>query len=86
MENSFRYFKNNGCKYFPCHTGLETDDFNCLFCFCPLYFLSDKCGGAFMYNKKGVKSCENCRLPHLPDYYDVIIETLEDYSSKGRLK
>lgn len=35
MENSHRFFENRECKYFPCHKGLE--DFNCLFCYCPLY-------------------------------------------------
>ena len=35
-ENSYKYFKNTDCKYFPCHKGLS-DDFNCLFCYCPMY-------------------------------------------------
>ena len=35
MENSYKYFKNKDCKYFPCHKGLS-DEFNCLFCYCPM--------------------------------------------------
>ena len=33
MENSYRFFANKDCKYYPCHQGLEA--FNCLFCYCP---------------------------------------------------
>ena len=29
MKNSYRFFENRDCQYFPCHQGLE--DFNCLF-------------------------------------------------------
>ena len=36
MENSYRYFENRACKYYPCHE-VENDEMNCLFCFCPLY-------------------------------------------------
>ena len=78
MENSYRFFANLGCKYFPCHTAPNTDEFNCLFCYCPLYFWGNTCGGNFSYSAKGVKLCTDCHLPHLPDYYDVIIEKLKN--------
>ena len=78
MENSSRFFQNSACKYYPCHAGFEADGFNCLFCFCPLYFLGDKCGGNFFYTDKNIKSCEKCALPHMPDYYDAIIAKLKD--------
>jgi len=75
MQNSFRYFCNHNCKYFPCHT-IEGEDFNCLFCFCPLYRFDD-CGGTFEYSKKGVKMCMDCTMPHIPENYDVIIDRLK---------
>ena len=34
MDNSYRYFENHACKYYPCHEGME--NMNCLFCYCPL--------------------------------------------------
>ncbi|MBQ3009245.1 MAG: metal-binding protein, partial [Oscillospiraceae bacterium] len=35
MKNSFRFFENRDCEYYPCH---KTDHpLNCLFCYCPLY-------------------------------------------------
>ena len=58
------FFSNTGCEYFPCHEGVEPERFNCLFCYCPLYALGDRCGGNFVYTPKGVKSCVGCKLPH----------------------
>ena len=49
MQNSYRYFANKECKYFPCHESKE--DFNCLFCYCPMYRFSD-CPGNPRYFEK----------------------------------
>ena len=70
MENSYRFFENKDCKYFPCHKGLA--DFNCLFCYCPLYTLGSKCGGNFRYLENGVKDCSDCLLPHGRGSYSYI--------------
>ena len=43
----YSYFSNKECEYFPCHKGADPENFNCLFCYCPLYALGDKCGGNF---------------------------------------
>lgn len=72
MENSERFFKNTECRYFPCHKGADEEDFNCLFCYCPLYLLGEKCGGDYVI-KNGVKSCINCTRPHDPANYEDII-------------
>ncbi|MDR1702378.1 MAG: cysteine-rich small domain-containing protein [Sporomusaceae bacterium] len=77
MKNSHKFFSNDACAYFPCHQNLDRENFNCLFCFCPLYSLGDKCGGHFTYNAKGVKNCTNCVLPHQAEYYDTIIAKLK---------
>lgn len=77
MNNSYKFFENKDCKYFPCHNIDDNSNFNCLFCFCPLYFLDDRCGGNFSYIKGDIKNCSNCILPHKPDYYDVIIDKLK---------
>jgi len=84
MKNSHKFFSNNKCKYFPCHKIIsdsnsdDSDDFNCLFCYCPLYYLGGKCGGQFKYGKTGVKNCADCCLPHMPEYYDVIITKIKE--------
>ena len=61
------FFSNRACKYFPCHEGVDEADFNCLFCYCPLYALGPDCGGNFTYTEKGRKNCKNCALPHVRD-------------------
>ena len=76
MENSYKYFKNTDCKYFPCHKGL--DDFICLFCYCPLYEMKN-CPGNKRYiekNGKPLKVCTDCTFPHKPENYDKIIQIL----------
>lgn len=60
----YSFFSNKECEYFPCHQGADPENFNCLFCYCPLYALGDKCGGNFRYTDKGIKDCTNCQLPH----------------------
>jgi len=58
------FFQNTACEYFPCHPTDRPEDFNCLFCYCPLYALGDRCGGAFRYTDRGVKDCSACLVPH----------------------
>ena len=78
MEHSHKFFCNNSCKYFPCHPMPESNDFNCMFCYCPLYVLNDKCGGDFKYSSTGVKTCIDCCLPHLREYYDTIVSKVRE--------
>ena len=76
MENSYRFFENKDCQYFPCHEGLT--EFNCLFCYCPLYTLGKNCGGNFKYTDKGIKNCYDCLLPHNKNNYDYIMSKFQD--------
>ncbi len=78
MSENYRFFSHKDCEYFPCHKGIEEEDFNCLFCYCPLYFLGDACGGNFTYTKSGVKNCMGCSRPHRRENYDLIIEKLKE--------
>lgn len=72
MDNSYRFFQNRACAYFPCHKVSEDGDFNCLFCYCPLYALGRSCGGSCGYTESGIKDCSGCLLPHSPQGYDYI--------------
>ena len=74
---SCSFFSNKECEYFPCHSGIDEEDFNCLFCFCPLYALGDQCGGDFTYTFKGTKDCSGCLIPHSRDGYNYIISQCE---------
>ena len=71
MEH-YKFFQNEKCEYFPCHKCENTADFNCLFCYCPLYALGDKCGGNFSYTENGIKDCSNCLHPHRRENYEKI--------------
>lgn len=75
MEH-YKFNQNRECEFFPCHEGLNETEFNCLFCYCPLYALGDKCGGNFTYLENGIKDCSNCRIPHQPENYDRIMEKM----------
>ena len=77
MEH-YKFFQNTQCEFFPCHEGLERDDFNCLFCYCPLYNKGEACGGNFTYTEKGIKDCSNCLIPHSEGGYEYIISKLSE--------
>lgn len=61
MNDSHRFFANKACRYYPCHE--MEGELNCLFCYCPLYFL-ENCGGDCSFTKKGIKDCSACLLIH----------------------
>ena len=73
---NYEFFQNRECEYFPCHQGVDPENFNCLFCYCPLYALGDECGGAFCYLPNGIKDCSNCLKPHRRGNYDKIMEKM----------
>lgn len=88
MENSYRFFANKACQYYPCHKGIE--ELNCLFCYCPLYE-REHCPGTPEYIVPGsrragegeeeqiipVKSCMNCTFPHRAENYDIMMQFLK---------
>ena len=67
------FVQNRSCEYYPCHMGIPEEEFNCLFCFCPLYALGKHCDGQFRYLPSGTKSCEDCLIPHRRACYDWVI-------------
>ena len=34
-DKEYSFFSHKNCEYFPCHETKDTDNFNCLFCYCP---------------------------------------------------
>ena len=78
MKNSSKFFCNKEYEYFPCHKGIADEEFNCLFCYCPLYKIDD-CGGSHTFiGAKKIKDCLYCTLPHKPESYDYIIRNLQN--------
>ena len=68
----FSYFSNKECEYYPCHKGADPENFNCLFCYCPLYALGENCGGNFRFTENGIKDCTECQVPHKRQNYGYI--------------
>lgn len=77
MEH-YKFFQNIECEYFPCHMTDDFGKFNCLFCYCPLYLLKDKCGGNFKYLENGIKDCSECMIPHSDKGYEYVLEHLKE--------
>ena len=75
MDN-YKFFQNRECEYFPCHAGADPENFNCLFCYCPLYALGDRCGGNYSYTEQGIKDCSNCMRPHKRGNYSDILDQM----------
>jgi len=78
MSENYKFFQNTECEYFPCHKTGKKEDFNCLFCYCPLYTLGVNCGGNYKILENGIKSCEDCLFPHVKENYDKINSRFKD--------
>ncbi len=82
LEGDSTYFKNRKCKYYPCHKGVSDEDFSCMFCYCPLYALGEKCGGNYRYLENGIKDCSGCLVPHKKQNYEFMIHKAAELVSK----
>jgi Zn-finger protein len=71
IVGNYKYFCNTDCEYFPCHNNVSLNNFNCLFCYCPLYF--KQCGGQYITLENGIKDCSMCKVPHDRNNYDYIV-------------
>ncbi|HBH3731151.1 TPA: cysteine-rich small domain-containing protein, partial [Clostridioides difficile] len=78
MGENYKFFNHKDCEFFPCHKTNKPEEFNCLFCYCPLYALGENCGGNFKYTDKGIKDCSSCMLPHKKDNYNYIMGKFQD--------
>ena len=83
---SCNYFQNRDCEYFPCHSGADPENFNCLFCFCPLYALGGRCRGNFRYTESGIKDCSGCLFPHKRENYGTICDRFSEIAEICRKK
>jgi len=43
---AYDFYCNKECDFFPCHKTNKPEEFNCMFCYCPLYMLGEDCGSA----------------------------------------
>ncbi len=82
MSENYKKFQNKACEYFPCHKNISEEDFNCLFCYCPLYALKDRCGGNFKITH-GIKDCSDCTIPHGKNSYEYIMSKMNEIIELG---
>ncbi len=80
--DNYKFNQHRQCEFFPCHIGVKEDRFNCLFCYCPLYMLGNKCGGNFK-ETNGVKDCSECIKPHDEKSYTYIMSKIKIVIEKG---
>ena len=85
MSKNYKFFQNSKCEYFPCHKVADIKTFNCLFCYCPLYALKDKCGGNVKY-KGDIKDCSDCIAPHGKNGFEFIMSKMPDVMELGKKK
>ena len=78
----YKFSQNRKCEYFPCHKTDSEENFNCLFCYCPLYALKENCGGNYFKNN-GIKDCSNCLIPHSTGGYEKIMAKIKDIIKLG---
>ena len=83
---NYDFFQHKNCEYFPCHACADPETFSCLFCYCPLYALGDRCGGNFTYTETGIKDCSNCLKPHHRENYGKIMEKMGEIMDLARKK
>lgn len=74
--SQYDFFQHRECEYFPCHKGADPETFSCIFCYCPLYALGDRCGGDFKYTERGIKDCSDCLRPHRRENYTAVTKQL----------
>ena len=83
-ECAYSFTQHTACEFFPCHRTAHPENFNCLFCYCPLYALGSDCGGNFKRTEEGVKDCSDCLVPHTRDSYDHILKKFPEVSEHAK--
>ena len=76
-ESRYSFFQHRECEFFPCHKTDHPENFNCLFCYCPLYTLGSDCGGNCAWLPNGVKDCSGCLVPHGRGSYPYVVSKFE---------
>lgn len=79
-QMSYKFFQNVDCEFFPCHKTDDKENFNCLFCYCPVYFT--ECNGNYSLLDNGIKDCSNCLIPHCKNSWEIIQNKLQKEFSK----
>lgn len=79
-EGKYSFFQHRDCEFFPCHKTDKPGNFNCLFCYCPLYTLGSACGGSCTWLPNGIKDCSDCLVPHGRKSYSYVTSKFSELS------
>jgi len=74
--DAHKFYQNVDCKYFPCHPREPGEKLNCLFCYCPMYFI--QCPGHYRILDDGRKDCMDCSLPHDPGGWEIVQKVMQN--------
>ncbi len=85
-DKHYAFYCNRECECFPCHPEVDPENFNCLFCYCPLYALGEKCGGNYRYTEKGIKDCSGCPFPHIRESYGIVMDRFQEVAKLAARK
>jgi Zn-finger protein len=73
--------REDHCKFFPCHKGINPEDFDCTFCYCPIYPCGIKeTGGKWITGNSGdaIWDCTGCNIIHRKDVVKKIKSKIRD--------
>ena len=85
-DKHYAFYCNRECECFPCHPTNDPENFNCLFCWCPLYALGEKCGGNYRYTEEGIKDCSRCQFPHIRSNYGKVMDRFNEVAKLAARK
>lgn len=84
MGHNYKFVQNKACEFFPCHD-MDEEEFNCLFCYCPLYALKENCGGNPSFLEDGTKDCSLCTVTHKKDSgYNHVMSKIDQILDLGK--
>ena len=86
MEH-YKFFQNRDCEYWRCHNSVPEEEFNCLFCYCPLLTQKACIGirnGNAKYLINGWKDCSNCDFPHKVENYSSMIDEIKSFHKERK--
>jgi Zn-finger protein len=73
--------KGKDCNYYPCHDGIIEEEYQCEFCFCPIYPCNiEKTGGKIISGRDGsqIWDCSDCIIVHEKENFNKIKKGLHN--------
>ena len=75
----WKHLQDKKCEFYTCHKDIPEEKFNCRFCYCPAYLITNCPGiesGVAIILENGWKDCSNCTINHNIDTFNIIIDAV----------